>query len=34
MPRLQRRPFAGTDDIRRFTHGILRTVALDETALR
>ena len=30
VPRLQRRPFADSKDVRRFTHGLLRTVALDD----
>jgi class 3 adenylate cyclase len=33
MPRLQRRPFAESKDIRRFTHGVLRTVALDDVVV-
>lgn len=33
MPRLQRRPFADAEDIRRFSHGILRTVTLDDTVV-
>ena len=30
MPRLQRRSFAEPEETRRFPHGSLRTVALDE----
>ncbi len=30
MPRLQRRPFAESKDVRRFPHGELRTAALDD----